>query len=409
MLEDRPGHALPRRAWSVLEYHNTSVPLLAGGGSRKATLTVAAGPDCRPTVARLVSRFTGPGSILGNRVRRVEDPELIRGRAHLRRRPAGSPRTRTSPSSCAARSRTRRITVLDTPRPTRPPAWSPCSPRDLARPTPVPSFAEVERRVGAAAAGRRSGAVRRRPGRAGRRRDPRAGGRRGRAGRRRLRPARRGRRHGGGAGARRPPAVRRARHATSPSPCARHRRRGDPLAGADGRGPRPDREPADRHRADRGQRDPRRPRPDGDGPAHRLASPPSTRTWRATCWREYTGLEKAQVRVVAPHVGGAFGGKAGIAPDHGAVVAAARALGRPVAWTETRSEAMLSMHGRGQVQFAELGLTRDGRITGLRARDARRLRRVRRLRRHARRRPDAHDGPGPLRDPRARLRRASRR
>ena len=83
----------------------------------------------------------------------------------------------------------------------------------------------------------------------------------------------------------------------------------------------------------------------------------------------YTGLERDQVRVVAPHVGGAFGGKAGIGFHHGAVVGAARALGRPVAWTETRSEAFLSMHGRAAVQFAELGLSRDGRITGLRARN----------------------------------------
>lgn len=83
----------------------------------------------------------------------------------------------------------------------------------------------------------------------------------------------------------------------------------------------------------------------------------------------YTGLEQARVRVVAPHVGGAFGGKAGIAHTHGAIVAAARRLGRPVAWTETRSEAMLSMHGRGEVQYAELGLTRDGKITGLRCRN----------------------------------------
>ena len=37
-------------------------------------------------------------------------------------------------------------------------------------------------------------------------------------------------------------------------------------------------------------------------------------------------------------------------------------------WTETRSEAMLSMHGRGQVQYAELGLTAEGRIVGLRVR-----------------------------------------
>ncbi|KRF19316.1 carbon monoxide dehydrogenase [Nocardioides sp. Soil797] len=83
----------------------------------------------------------------------------------------------------------------------------------------------------------------------------------------------------------------------------------------------------------------------------------------------FTGLEASQVRVVAPHVGGAFGGKAGISWTHAAIVAAARLLGRPVAWSETRSEAMLSMQGRGQVQFAELGLTRDGRIVGLRARN----------------------------------------
>ena len=82
----------------------------------------------------------------------------------------------------------------------------------------------------------------------------------------------------------------------------------------------------------------------------------------------FTGLDKEQVRVIAPHVGGAFGGKAGIIPDHAAVIAAARTLGRPVAWAETRSEAMLSMHGRGQVQYAELGLDADGRFTGLRAR-----------------------------------------
>ncbi|HYH34536.1 MAG TPA: xanthine dehydrogenase family protein molybdopterin-binding subunit [Nocardioides sp.] len=110
--------------------------------------------------------------------------------------------------------------------------------------------------------------------------------------------------------------------------------------------------------------------PGGDGDEHRLT------VWLSTqhphlarrLLARYTGLPQESIRVVAPHVGGAFGGKAGISPDHAAVVSAALALGRPVAWTETRSEAMLSMHGRGQVQYAELGLTRQGRITGLRAR-----------------------------------------
>ena len=80
------------------------------------------------------------------------------------------------------------------------------------------------------------------------------------------------------------------------------------------------------------------------------------------------GRTQDDVRVVAPHVGGAFGGKAGIATDHAAVALAAVRVGRPVKWAETRSEAMLSMQGRGQVQYAELGLTSEGRIVGLRLR-----------------------------------------
>ncbi len=81
-----------------------------------------------------------------------------------------------------------------------------------------------------------------------------------------------------------------------------------------------------------------------------------------------TGLAPERVRVVAPHVGGAFGGKAGAAAEHCTVVAAALALGRPVMWTETRSETMLSMQSRGQVQYAEMGLDADGRILGMRLR-----------------------------------------
>ena len=81
------------------------------------------------------------------------------------------------------------------------------------------------------------------------------------------------------------------------------------------------------------------------------------------------GWDPERVRVVAPHVGGGFGGKAGLAPEHAVVIEAARRLGRPVTWTETRSENLTAMpHGRGQVQYGELGLRRDGTIVGLRAR-----------------------------------------
>ncbi len=144
------------------------------------------------------------------------------------------------------------------------------------------------------------------------------------------------------------------------------------------------------------------PRPDGDTLLTAYVAtqhPHMTRDMLA----KYTGLTKQQLRVVAPHVGGAFGGKAGISFHHGAIVAAARALGRPVAWTETRSEAMLSMHGRAAVQFAELGLTRDGPDHRAPGPQHRRLRRLRRVRRHPRHRAGPHHGPGPLRDPEDRL------
>jgi carbon-monoxide dehydrogenase large subunit len=80
-------------------------------------------------------------------------------------------------------------------------------------------------------------------------------------------------------------------------------------------------------------------------------------------------LPDEQVRVVAPHVGGGFGAKAGLAHEHTVVIAAARRLGRPVKWVETRSENLTAMpHGRGQVQYVEMGFRADGEIVGLRCR-----------------------------------------
>jgi carbon-monoxide dehydrogenase large subunit len=80
-------------------------------------------------------------------------------------------------------------------------------------------------------------------------------------------------------------------------------------------------------------------------------------------------MNREDVRVVAPDVGGAFGGKAGIYPEDLVVSYAAMVLRRPVKWVETRRENLLTMkHGRGQVQFAELAMSRDGRIRGLKVR-----------------------------------------
>lgn len=80
------------------------------------------------------------------------------------------------------------------------------------------------------------------------------------------------------------------------------------------------------------------------------------------------GYPVENVRVVTPNVGGAFGGKIGLAAEYAAVIAAARQTGRPVRWAEGRSDNLVGMNGRSQVQYGELGFTRDGRIVGLRAR-----------------------------------------
>jgi aerobic carbon-monoxide dehydrogenase large subunit len=79
-------------------------------------------------------------------------------------------------------------------------------------------------------------------------------------------------------------------------------------------------------------------------------------------------LDRDAVRVIAPAVGGGFGAKIDTYAEHIAIAALARLLGRPVRYTETRSENMTAMtHGRGQVQDIELGATSDGRILSLRA------------------------------------------
>jgi aerobic carbon-monoxide dehydrogenase large subunit len=78
---------------------------------------------------------------------------------------------------------------------------------------------------------------------------------------------------------------------------------------------------------------------------------------------EALGVEQPAVRVIAPDVGGGFGAK--IATDRDTIVVAwaARRVGRPLRWVETRNENLLGMvHGRAQQHTIQLGGTRDGRI-----------------------------------------------
>jgi aerobic carbon-monoxide dehydrogenase large subunit len=79
-------------------------------------------------------------------------------------------------------------------------------------------------------------------------------------------------------------------------------------------------------------------------------------------------LDPDQLRVVAPFVGGGFGGKTGLCPEFATAIAVARLLGRPVKWIETRSDNLVGMNGRSQVQYMEMGFRNSGEIVGLRGR-----------------------------------------
>jgi len=74
-----------------------------------------------------------------------------------------------------------------------------------------------------------------------------------------------------------------------------------------------------------------------------------------------------KMRFIAVNVGGSFGMKAGIFPEYVCALHAARELGRPVKWTDTRSESFVSDHqGRAQDFDAELALDKQGHILALR-------------------------------------------
>jgi carbon-monoxide dehydrogenase large subunit len=114
---------------------------------------------------------------------------------------------------------------------------------------------------------------------------------------------------------------------------------------------------------------------------HGVAAAPAedgrTTVWIANQFPHYvhaalagaTGIDGSQLHIITPQVGGGFGGKAGMQHEYTVVVIAARRLDRPVIWIPTRSEDLMAKdHSRSQVQYAEVGCTRDGRFTGLRVR-----------------------------------------
>jgi len=79
------------------------------------------------------------------------------------------------------------------------------------------------------------------------------------------------------------------------------------------------------------------------------------------------GIPEHKLRVVAPDVGGGFGTKIFHYQEEAFCTFAAKAVGRPVKWTSSRSEAFMSdAHGRDHVTKIELALDADNNFTALR-------------------------------------------
>src|SRR6476660_927255 len=82
-----------------------------------------------------------------------------------------------------------------------------------------------------------------------------------------------------------------------------------------------------------------------------------------------TGLGQDQVRAIAPEVGGGFGAKINIYGEEYVAAAISKRLGIPVKWIEDRSEAFVAtIHGRDILAYVDLAAKRDGTVLGLKLR-----------------------------------------
>ena len=85
---------------------------------------------------------------------------------------------------------------------------------------------------------------------------------------------------------------------------------------------------------------------------------------RISAW---LGIPQDQCRVITPDVGGGFGQKINFTPEFFLAPVLSKILNRPVKYSQTRSEAMTSMyHGRAQEQEVDIAFDNEGKIQALR-------------------------------------------
>ncbi|MCI0467692.1 MAG: xanthine dehydrogenase family protein molybdopterin-binding subunit [Beijerinckiaceae bacterium] len=103
-----------------------------------------------------------------------------------------------------------------------------------------------------------------------------------------------------------------------------------------------------------------------DGPELTIYEPSQTVGGLQHGIAEQLGIDPANVRVICPFVGGAFGSKGAVTPRTALVALAARALGRPVKLVATREQGFTISTYRAETRHhVRLGASRGGRLTAL--------------------------------------------
>ncbi|HEY8474446.1 MAG TPA: aerobic carbon-monoxide dehydrogenase large subunit [Natronosporangium sp.] len=86
-----------------------------------------------------------------------------------------------------------------------------------------------------------------------------------------------------------------------------------------------------------------------------------------TVYALVAGLPEHKIRIIAPDIGGGFGGKVGVYPGYVCAIVGSIVTGAPVKWVEDRSEHLVSTaFARDYHMRGEIAATRDGKILGLR-------------------------------------------
>src|SRR4029079_14662004 len=106
---------------------------------------------------------------------------------------------------------------------------------------------------------------------------------------------------------------------------------------------------------------------DAANESYRIHSPMQGITTIRSQLAAYTKVPADKLIFEVREVGGGFGQRSGAYPAYAALMIASKALGKPVKWTGTRTEGLLTdTHGRNMIAHGQLALDKDGKFTAMR-------------------------------------------